>query len=156
MSNPRLAKREKRSLADDVRAALSPVWRLLRRDPLSTFLLSASLVLLIVFFSLLGSLGPEGTGNKIALSALSRLAESGQLEKVTLLDYDHQAEAETAAGTQVYADYPASDAATQQTFKTLTRGGAIVEINPQSGKSERIIVVQFLLPILILVCLFSY
>ena len=64
--------------------------------------------------------------------------------------------AETDSGLQLYADYPASDAATQQLLTKLTNSGAPVAVNPQSGKSERVIVVQFLIPILILVCLFAF
>jgi cell division protease FtsH len=157
VSNPRLASnRKRRSLVEDARDALAPVWRLLRRDPLSTFLLAASIALLITFFSMLGSLGPEGAGRKIPLSTLVELGKGELLRNVTLLDYDHQAVAETDGNLVVYADYPASDAATLQTFQDLAKGGTPVQIDPQSGKSERVIVVQFLMPILILVCLFAF
>jgi cell division protease FtsH len=111
---------------------------------------------LIVFFSLLGSLGSEATGRKVPLSSLTQLAEGDLLRGATLLDYDHQVETVTAGELGLYADYPASDAATQQIFETLSKGGARVSINPQAGKSERTLVVQYLLPILILVCLFSF
>jgi cell division protease FtsH len=157
MSNPRLASTKKRrSPLEGVGAALSPLWRLVRRDPLSTFLLIATTALLITFFSLLGSLGPEGAGRKVPLSAVTQLGEGDLLSSATLLDYDHQVVVETVGGLELYADYPASDAATQQIFAQLTDSGARVEVNPQSGKSERVLVVQFLLPILILVCLFAF
>src|SRR6202012_2949286 len=52
--------------------------------------------------------------------------------------------------------YPSDGSATQDLLHTLTKKGAIVEFNPQSGKSERVIIVQFLVPILLLVCLFSF
>jgi cell division protease FtsH len=156
-SNPRLAtKSSRRTLIANVRDLFATVWHLIRRDPLSTFLLAGSIALLITFFSLLGSLGPEGEGEKVPLSAVIRLGEDEHLANVTLLDYDHQAVAVTDGGKQVYADYPSSDAATQQTFQALTRGGASVDIDPQSGKSARVIVVQFLLPILLLVFLFAF
>jgi cell division protease FtsH len=157
MSNPRLAtNKQRRSLGDGAAEVLGPVWRLLRRDPLSTFLLIASTVLLITFFSLLGSLGPEGAGRKVPLSTVTQLGEGELLRSATLLDYDHQVVVETAGGLELYADYPASDAATQQIFAELTAGNTRVAVNPQSGKSERVLVVQFLLPILILVCLFAF
>ncbi len=41
-------------------------------------------------------------------------------------------------------------------FQALSKGDTRVQIDPQSGKSERVIVVQFLIPILLLVCLFSF
>jgi len=161
MSNPRLASHHRtrswpQVAVERTREALIPIGRFLTRDRLSTFLLLASLGLLIVFFSLLGSLGSEATGRKVPLSSLTQLAEGDLLRSATLLDYDHQVEAVTAGELDLYADYPASDAATQQIFETLSKGGARVSINPQAGKSERTLVVQYLLPILILVCLFSF
>jgi cell division protease FtsH len=139
-----------------VRSALTPIARRIRRDPISSFLLVASVVLLIVFFSLLGSLGSEGSGRKVPLSTVTQLAEGHLLRSATLLDYDHQVAVETDGRLKLYADYPASDAATQQLFSDLSQSGAKVAVNPQSGKSERVIVIQFLVPILILVCLFSF
>jgi cell division protease FtsH len=161
MSNPRLASHHRarswpREVTERVGEALTPIGRFLARDRLSTFLLLASLGLLILFFSLLGSLGSEASGRKVPLSSLTQLAEGDLLRSATLLDYDHQVEAVTAGDLALYADYPASDAATQQIFETLSKGGASVAIDPQAGKSERTLVVQYLLPILILVCLFSF
>ena len=157
MSNPRLAQNKKKSPSlERVRDVLSSIGRFLGRDPVSTFLLVASLVILILFFSLLGSLSSEGSGQKVPLSTVNKLAEGELVRSATLLDYDHQIVVETDAGLQLYADYPSSDAATQQLFSELAKGGAKVSVDPQSGKSERVIVVQFLLPILLLVCLFSF
>ncbi len=157
MSNPRLAQNKKKSPSlERVRDVLSATGRFFGRDPISTFLLAASLVILILFFSLLGSLSSEGSGQKVPLSTVNKLAEGELVRSATLLDYDHQIVVETDAGLQLYADYPSSDAATQQLFSELAKGGAKVSVDPQSGKSERVIVVQFLLPILLLVCLFSF
>ncbi len=157
MSNPRLASNKKRrSLGESAADVLGPVWRLLRRDPLSTALLFASIALLVTFFSLLGSLGPEGAGDKVPLSTVVHIGETDRIQSATLLDYDHQVAVVTDGGLELYADYPASDAATQQIFAELTSGNAKVSVDPQSGKSERVLVVQFLLPILILVCLFAF
>ena len=157
MSNPRLAQNKKRSPSlERARDILTSISRSLGRDRISTFLLAASLVILVLFFSLLGSLSSEGSGQKVPLSTVNKLAEGKLVRSATLLDYDHQIVVETDAGAQLYADYPSSDAATQQLFSELAKGGAKVSVNPQSGKSERVIVVQFLLPILLLVCLFSF
>jgi cell division protease FtsH len=128
----------------------------LRRDPLSTFLLAASIAVVVVFFLLLGSLGAQGSGEKVPLSTLTRLAEEKRLRSVVLLDYDHQAEVETTSGASLYANYPSSDSATQGLVATLGRAGTTVEVDPQSGKGTRVIVAQFLLPILLLVCLFAF
>jgi cell division protease FtsH len=110
----------------------------------------------ILFFSLLGSLGPEGQGKRVALSNLSALAGAQRLQSATLLDHDHQVVAQTDTGLQIYATYPSSDAATLTIYRTLVQGGAQVNVNPQSSKPARAIVVQFLLPILLLVCLFAF
>src|SRR5262249_37907571 len=143
-------------VAERAREALTPIGRFLSRDPLSTFLLVGSIVLLTLFFSLLGSLGPEGQGRKVPLSTLTRLASAQRVRTAEMLDYGHQAVVTTDTGIQLYADYPGSDAATQDLYQALLKGGARVQFDPQSGKSARVVVVQFLIPILLLVCLFAF
>jgi cell division protease FtsH len=62
----------------------------------------------------------------------------------------------TAGGVQqLWAAYPASGAQTEQLAHELVEGGASVTVDQQSGKPTKAIVVQFLIPILLLVCLFS-
>jgi cell division protease FtsH len=161
MSNPRLTSAHRkrsstRETAERVREVLTAVGRFLGRDPLATLLLVASIAIVITFFSLLGSLGPQAQGEQVALSSLTRLGEAQRLRSATLLDHDHQVIAITDTGIRLYADYPSSDAATLEIYRTLTKGGAQVQIDPQSGKPARQIVVQFLLPILLLVCLFAF
>jgi cell division protease FtsH len=160
MSNPRLTQQDKPSLGtrglERVRGFFAPIGKFLARDMLSTFLLVASIVLLVVFFSLVGSLGSEGTGRKVPLSTVTRLAGAQRIREAELLDYDHQVEVTTDTGLELLADYPSDGSATQDLLQTLTKKGAIVSFNPQSGKSSRVIVVQFLVPILLLVCLFSF
>jgi cell division protease FtsH len=56
---------------------------------------------------------------------------------------------------QLWAAYPASGAQTQQLASELAGSGATVRIDQQSGKPTKAIVAQFLIPILLLVCLFS-
>ncbi len=63
--------------------------------------------------------------------------------------------APTGAMQQLWAAYPASGAQTQQLLRELTAAGATVTVDQQSGKPTRAIIVQFLIPILLLVCLFS-
>ncbi len=62
-----------------------------------------------------------------------------------------------AAGVpqHLWAAYPASGAQTQELLRELSGGGALVSVDQQSGKPTKAIVVQFLIPILLLVCLFS-
>jgi cell division protease FtsH len=162
MSNPRLSSAAHkppspfRAFGERMAAGAMVVWRFLVKDKISTFLLIGSAVIFVLFFSLLGSLSAEGSGEKVPLSTVVELGKEKKLESATLLDYDSQVVTETTSGEQLYADYPESDAATLQTFETMTKGGTTVEVDPQSGKSERVIVVQFLLPILLLVFLFAF
>ncbi len=55
----------------------------------------------------------------------------------------------------LWAAYPASGALTQQLLRELDESGATVAVDQQSGKGTKTIIVQFLIPILLLVCLFS-
>ncbi len=55
----------------------------------------------------------------------------------------------------LWAAYPASGAQTQQLLRELSASGATVTVDQQTGKPTETIVVQFLIPILLLVCLFS-
>lgn len=160
MSNPRLSGGPKQKSAPEraflaVRGALATVGRLLIRDPLSTFLLVAAIAITVLFFALLGSLYPEPPGREVPLSTVNNLAKAGRIDDAQLLDYDSVIVAVTDAGTEIYATYPGSDAATQSLLNTLEGGGAQVSVNEQSFKPARVIVVQFLLPILLLVCLFA-
>ncbi len=161
MSNPRLASSQRkhsplRLAAQRAGDVLRGILRTLGRDPLSTFLLLASIGLVIAFFVLLGSLRPEGKGQQVALTNVVTLANSQHIRTAVLLDHDHQVTAQTDTGLEIYADYPSSDAATLTLLEILRKGGAQVSINPQSSKPARQIVVQFLIPILLLVCLFAF
>jgi len=65
------------------------------------------------------------------------------------------APATSTSALQYWAAYPSSGAQTQQLLGTLQKSGATVTVDQQSGKAPRTILVQFLLPILLLVCLFA-
>jgi cell division protease FtsH len=56
---------------------------------------------------------------------------------------------------EYWAAYPASGAQTQTLIQALQHSGAAVTVDQQSGKEPRTIIVQFLIPILLLVCLFA-
>ncbi len=179
--------------------------RLLLRDPLSTFLLVASIALAIVFAMLLGGIKPGSSGRQVPISTIQQLAKRGEVASALLLDHDSRVEATTTAATplvpaggqlpplprtttkrstgsgkasksavapvtstpaaltethtgsvqQLWAAYPSSGAETQQLVDELSAGGAVVSVDQQPGKGTKAIVVQFLIPILLLVCLFS-
>jgi cell division protease FtsH len=136
------------------------------RDPLALFLAIASLILAIAFATLLGDIKPSSAGTQAPLSTVQRLAKHREIANALLLDHDDRVEittkpASTIAGTSagspllLWASYPASGALTQQLLRELSVSGAVVAVDQQSGKGTKTIIVQFLIPILLLVCLFS-
>jgi cell division protease FtsH len=174
------------------------VRRLILRDPLSLFLLVASLMLAIAFATLLGDIKPSSAGRPVPISTVQTLAKEHEISSTLLLDHDDRVEVRTTAAapavslrgtlpgaltttkivkgkhgkkahtvtvvvppasagiTQtVWSAYPASGALTQQLFKELSLSGGTVAVDQQAGKGTEEIVVQFLIPILLLVCLFS-
>jgi cell division protease FtsH len=56
---------------------------------------------------------------------------------------------------EYWAAYPASGVQTQELLQALAHSGAVVTVDQQSGKAPRAILVQFLIPIVLLVCLFA-
>jgi cell division protease FtsH len=140
--------------------------RIALRDPLSLFLLLASIVLAITFAMLLGEIKPGSSGRQIPLSTVQQLAKRHEIASAVLLDHDSRVELSTteaapavspggAGAQQLWAAYPASGAQTQQLARELFADGATVTVDQQSSKPTKAIVVQFLIPILLLVCLFS-
>jgi cell division protease FtsH len=130
------------------------VGRWFAKDPLSTALIVASLVLTFLFFNLLGQIQPSTSGERIPLSRVSKLAEKKEIAEATLLDQDARVLLETKEGLLLYAAYPESDAQTSAMVRDLDASGAVVEVDQQWDKPAKQIVVQFLIPILLLVCLF--
>jgi cell division protease FtsH len=154
--------------------------RIAFRDPLALFLLIASIVLAVAFATLLGQIKPGSKGTQVALSAVQKAAKQKEIASATLLDHDSRVEVKTTGtrtvikpkgskkngGTeavttpvgppqQLWAADPASGAQTEQIADELGASGAEVRIDQQAGKPTKAIVVQFLIPILLLVCLFS-
>ncbi len=156
--------------------------RLLLKDLLSTLLAVGAIALAIAFFTLLGSIGPSSEGTELPFSRVLVLAEHREVLSATLLDHDDRVQlvvkplttagesreatggvapagaiagSTLTAGTKYWAAYPSSGAQTQQLLTTLESHGAVVAVDQQSYKPTREIVVQFLIPILLLVCLFA-
>jgi cell division protease FtsH len=178
------AKRVRSGLAERRHPALtaakdfgSTLLRVALRDKLSLFLVLASLVLAIAFATLLGQIKPSSAGREVPLSAIQALAKKKDVARAVLLDHDSRVLVTTAStapvvtatgtletgpapeaaggGQTLWAAYPASGAQTQQLAAELNHAGAVVSVDQQSGKPTKAIVVQFLIPILLLVCLFS-
>jgi cell division protease FtsH len=160
------------------------VQRAIFRDTLSLFLALASIGLAIAFATLLGDIKPGSSGLRVPLSTVQTLAKQRGIDTATLLDHDSRVELTTAptavietgppstsagangsftttgppviTGVQrLWAAYPASGAQTQQLARELYASGATLTVDQQSGKPTKAILVQFLIPILLLVCLFS-
>ena len=158
--------------------------RIAFRDPIALFLLIASIVLAVAFATLLGQIKPGSAGRQVALSTVQKMAKQKEVASATLLDHDSRVEVKSTGtrtvlvpkagktkgkkngGTeavttpvgpqqQLWAAYPASGAQTEQLANELGASGAEVRIDQQSGKPTKAIIVQFLIPILLLVCLFS-
>jgi cell division protease FtsH len=133
---------------------LGAIGRWFLKDPINSVLLFASIALTILFFSLLSAIQPASSGERVPLSRVEKLAKHKQIQLATLLDVDSRVVVDTKEGLELYAAYPTSTTETSNLVKELTAGGAVVEIDQQADKPSKQIMVQFLIPILLLVCLF--
>jgi len=97
------------------------------------------------------TIGPSPTAGLAAAGATSHAARVAARQAAAAL-----VALQLTPGEQVYANYPASDAQTAKILQILQVGGATVTVDQQAGKPEKQIVVQFLLPIVLLVCLFAF
>jgi cell division protease FtsH len=90
-------------------------------------------------------------------SATPAIAANGTISEAATGGTGTEAALSAGGGGQVHlwAAYPASGAQTQQLASELSTSGATVTVDQQSGKPTKAIIVQFLIPILLLVCLFS-
>jgi cell division protease FtsH len=156
--------------------------RIALRDPIALFLLVASIGLGIAFAALLGDIKPQSSGTEVPISTIQTLAKHQEIASALVLDHDARVEvtrtepaletaraggsplvsggvgpqgAAASSPVHLWAAYPASGAQTQQLLKELYASGATVTVDQQAGKPTKAIVVQFLIPILLLVCLFS-
>ena len=132
------------------------VMQIALRDPLATLLLLASLILTILFFSLLGSIGPESPGRQAPLSTVVELAAGGPGRERDAPRRGRPCRGHDRGRAGAVGGLSVLGRPDQQPHAHLRRGGAIVDVKQQAWKPERRIVVQFLMPILILVCLFAF
>jgi len=143
-----------REVAKALGERLGAVGRWLAKDPLNTLLIVSSLGLTILFFVLLGQIQPSSAGERVPLSEITELSDEKDIAAATLLDQDARVVVDTKGGELLYAAYPKSDVQTSELVKALTKGGAAVIVDQQADKPTKQILVQFLIPILLLVCLF--
>ena len=115
-----------------------------------------AVVLVILFFIGVSILSPHSPGQQVPFSeATSLISSPGQVRQAKLLDQDARLELSTTDGRQVWTAYPHDDAYTSQILNLLQKNNVPTIVDPQSGKPSLRLVVQFLLPILILVTLFG-
>jgi cell division protease FtsH len=154
-----LAERRNPAL-DALKGFAAGVQRVLLKNPLNTFLFFAAIALAVTFFVLLRSIGPSSYGAQIPISKVETLTQRKEISRAVLLDHDNRLEITTVAREGElprleWASYPSSGAQTSALISTLSKSGATVIVDEQAGKSLRTIVVQFLIPILLLVTLFA-
>jgi cell division protease FtsH len=102
------------------------------------------------------ALKTPGSGTAAAGTAAGGTAATGSPTSTGTNVTSSNAGLAGSAKLEYWAAYPASGAQTQSLLQSLSRAGVLVTVDQQSGKALRQIVVQFLLPILLLVCLFAF
>ena len=129
-------------------------------------LLGGGVALTITFLVILNYLnGSESSGHHVKYSQVITYADEHRIDSATLYAEDGVVTATLRDGTKVYSQYPKSDALTADLVGALTSHDANgkstgpsagVTFDPQSTKVFLRFVDQFLLPLLILACFFSY
>ncbi|MCA1834573.1 MAG: ATP-dependent zinc metalloprotease FtsH [Actinomycetota bacterium] len=134
-------------------------------------LLALAISLMIVWFSLIGSLKPATFGSEVSLNRLDRLSSTHSIISARFLDEDAtifftaftqkggtnpDGSYRNARYGNYFARYPKSDSSTAQIIDEVKSSGADVTIDPQADKGTKRFMVQFLLPLLILAALFSF
>jgi cell division protease FtsH len=125
------------------------------QQPILGVLSGIAAVLFVLFFLMLGSLSPSSPGQQVGLGQVLASAQQRQIATARILDEDARVEVRNRAGQQYWAAYPRSEGATARIIDSMQKSGADLTVDQQSGKPTKRIIVQFLLPILILVTLFS-
>src|SRR5215831_17151496 len=119
-------------------------------------LLALATILIVLFFFGLSVIGPHPVGKQIPLSSSLHMIRSNQVGGARLLDQDSRMELVNHQGDQFWSAYPHTGSYTETLLNTLQRNHVNTIVVPQSGKPLLNQVVQFLLPILILVTLFAF
>ncbi len=145
-----------RAWLQSLRAFLSALGEALLTNPLLTGLATAAALLLVLFFIGLRLIAPHSPGSQVSLTTAQTLIAHNGATSATLLDQDARLELHTLAGAQVWATYPHSDSFTGELLASLQHHGVNTTVDPQTGQATLRIVIQFLLPILILVTLFAF
>jgi cell division protease FtsH len=100
--------------------------------------------------------GKAASGSSAGGTAAGAVAAGGPSSTAGTNTTSPNASLAGPAQLEYWAAYPASGAQTQSLLQSLSRAGVLVTVDQQSGKALRQIIVQFLIPILLLVCLFAF
>jgi cell division protease FtsH len=141
----------RRRFADSFRGILMA----LAERPMMVALAASAVLLLALFFIGLAILAPSTPGTQVSFSQAENLISTrGAVQQATMYDQDSRLGL-ISGGQQYWTAYPTSNAYTQQLLSLLNTHKVPTQIDSQSGKVTLHYVVQFLLPILILVTLFG-
>jgi cell division protease FtsH len=94
-------------------------------------------------------------GSSTSTSSDSTSTNGSSTETTTTGGTTTTGTATPVAPLEYWAAYPASGVQTQQLLQSLAVAGTVVTVDQQPGKAQRAILVQFLIPIVLLVCLFA-
>jgi cell division protease FtsH len=133
---------------------------------IAPMLLGLGIILTVAFLMILQFLnGKAATGKEVSYSQILQFADEHRIKSATLYAEDSIVVAKLRDGSTMLSPYPKSDALTVDLVGALTSRdstgkstgpSAVVKFDPQTTKSFLRFVDQFLLPLLILACFFSY
>jgi cell division protease FtsH len=118
--------------------------------------LTLGLVLIALFFVGLNRIAPHSPGSPVELSTATYMINHHNVRQAVLLDQDSRLEIVTVGGNPLWASYPHADSYTSQLIDELRVAHVPTLVDSQVNKAMLRAVVQFLLPILILVTLFAF
>ena len=118
-------------------------------------LLITLIALLLLFLGALVYLKPDRPGDRLALDEVSRLADAGRIDTLTLHDHDAVVTGRLDDGRRFSASYPADGAVTATLIELGADNGARVAVDQQATKESVRTITTFLLPLMILANLFA-
>jgi len=139
-----------------IRAAAAGLVTFLADNALLSILFAIAAALIALFFVGLSQLKPSSPGQQTTLTNATALIAKGDVTLAVLRDVDARLEFTTQKGLRWWTSYPASGAATPDLLSQLEKAKVPILVDGQANKPTLRAVVQFLLPILILVTLFAF
>jgi cell division protease FtsH len=139
-----------------LRAVLETVVGFVLGNLLLLSFLTLALILIALFFVGLRSLSPSSPGVQTPLSNAINLIQTHKVRAAVLQDQDSRVVLLTKHGLKLWAAYPHADTYTGELIQTLQKAKVPTGVAQQVRIPMLKAVVQFLLPILILVTLFAF